>query len=100
MITPVEYKLVIMCDPIAEESAGGIAKPKQAIEAERRDQTEGELIAKSDMCFTDGDSTPWKCKLPKIGDRVMFTRYSGQFITEDGVEYRVMNDKDVIAILK
>lgn len=96
MITPVEYKLVIQCDPVETMTGGGlIEKPKQAIETERREQTEGVLVAKSDMCFED-----WRCELPKIGDRVMFSRYSGQFITDDdGIEYRVMNDKDVIAIL-
>ena len=95
MIIPVEYKLVIQCDPVSPTHGSGlIDKSKGDMEAERRDQTEGVLVAKSDMCFED-----WRCDLPLIGDRVMFSRYSGQFITEDGVEYRVMNDKDVIAIL-
>lgn len=95
MIIPVEYKLVIKCDPIDPFFEGGILeKPKAVIADERRHQSEGVLVAKSDMCFEG-----WKCDLPKVGDRVMFSKWQGDFHVEDGVEYRVMNDKDVIAIL-
>jgi co-chaperonin GroES (HSP10) len=35
----------------------------------------------------------------KVGDRVIFRRYAGeQFDGDDGVKYRLMNDKDVLAI--
>jgi len=34
-----------------------------------------------------------------IGDRVIFRRYAGeQFDGDDGIKYRLMNDKDILAI--
>ncbi len=92
-VKPVEYKVVIYPDPV-EKMSGLIEKPPAALEKERMMQTEGILVAMSDMAFED-----WRCDLPKKGDRVMFSRYSGQYITEGESEYRVMNDKDIVAIL-
>lgn len=35
----------------------------------------------------------------KIGDKIIFRRYAGeQFDGDDGVKYRLMNDKDIMAI--
>lgn len=93
-VIPVEYKVVIYPDPV-EKMCGVIEKPPSAIEKEHMMQAEGVLVAKSDMAFED-----WKCDLPNIGDRVMFSKFSGQFITEGENEFRVMNDKDIVAILR
>jgi co-chaperonin GroES (HSP10) len=42
------------------------------------------------------DETEPRCKL---GDRVIFRRYAGeQFDGDDGIKYRLMNDKDIMAI--
>jgi co-chaperonin GroES (HSP10) len=35
----------------------------------------------------------------QLGDKVIFRRYAGeQFDGDDGIKYRLMNDKDVLAI--
>jgi co-chaperonin GroES (HSP10) len=37
---------------------------------------------------------------PKPGDRIAFARHSGAFILgKDGVEYRIVKDKDVVAVI-
>lgn len=37
---------------------------------------------------------------PKAGDRILFKRYAGLLHKgSDGIEYRVMNDEDIAAIL-
>jgi len=40
--------------------------------------------------------TPWCVK----GDVIYFAKYSGKAITDDGVDYVVINDEDVISIHK
>jgi len=43
-----------------------------------------------------GDETGPRCK---IGEKVIFRRYAGeQFDGDDGIKYRLMNDKDILAI--
>lgn len=41
------------------------------------------------------DNRPWA----KVGDVVYFARHSGKFIKHNGVEYYVINDEDVQAIV-
>jgi len=96
-IKPVEYKILVLPDTVDEKTESGlIYKAVTATEKEIMAQTEGILVATSDMAF-DG----WNCELPKIGDRVLFDKYSGLFIKgADEKDYRVINDKDLVAILE
>jgi co-chaperonin GroES (HSP10) len=38
------------------------------------------------------DGKPWV----NIGDRVMFAKYGGSIIEENGVKFRILNDEDII----
>lgn len=96
-VKPLEYKIVVKPDPIKEElgDSGLFVKAEMTKDADMRMQTRGTLIDYSDMAF-DG----WKCELPKRMSRVEYAMYAGQkIIGADGEEYRVMNDKDLVAIL-
>jgi co-chaperonin GroES (HSP10) len=42
------------------------------------------------------DGIPWA----KVGDRVHFAKYGGYVCEEDGVQYRVLNDEDITAIVR
>jgi len=35
----------------------------------------------------------------KVGDKILYGKYSGTEITEDGTEYLIMRESDVFAIL-
>lgn len=35
----------------------------------------------------------------KEGDRVSFARYAGKSIVDDGVEYFILNDDDILAVI-
>ena len=95
-ILPVEYKVLVEPDPIDELTTGGlIKKPEAVIEKEKMGQTEGRLIAVSEMAFEK-----WGQPLPIVGNRVMFAKYAGlTTIGSDGRDYRVLNDQDLVAIL-
>lgn len=94
-VIPVEYKVVVRPEEVSKQSPGGIIYTEETHEADELAQEEGVLIAKSDMAFSD-----WKCRIPKVGERILFQRYAGRMVTgKDGNNYRVFNDKEVFAIL-
>ena len=94
-IVPVEYKVLILPEQVKTESDGGIVFAEETIEADELAQTDGILVAVSDMSFTD-----WKCRIPTVGERVKFARYAGiREEGKDGLTYRVIKDQDIVAIL-
>lgn len=100
-ITPLEYKVVVrpnVTDVGFLKSKTSDFKLIKAIETEERDKhaaMEGELIAISTSAFTYEENVT----IPPVGATVVFARYSGvTLVGTDGIEYRVMNDKDVVAV--
>ena len=65
------------------------------MERERMAQTEGTLVAAGGNCFED-----WKGVIPSVGDKVLFDKYAGATKVVDGVTYRLINDTDILAIVK
>jgi co-chaperonin GroES (HSP10) len=57
-------------------------------------QIEGELIAVGGNCFED-----WKDPIPKVGNTIVYDKYSGFIKDYKGVEYRIISDTDILAIL-
>lgn len=97
-ILPIEYKCLISPKVVDEKTKGGIIIPDESKEREQFAQMEGELVACSPLAFTYDD---WKdANPPKPGDRVLFAKYAGAKVTgKDGKEYRLVNDKDICAVL-
>lgn len=92
---PLEYKIIVLPDAVIEEADEGsvIIKANITKETDKRMQTRGTLISFSDMAFSG-----WECDKPVISSRVEYAVYSGQAFTgDDGREYRIMNDKDLVA---
>jgi co-chaperonin GroES (HSP10) len=106
-IAPFEFKVVVLPDDAEAETLkqyGALAKSgfKLAEEAKERydyaAQT-GRLIAISPVAFTY-ETWPEGTRLPQTGDHVAFAKYAGfRMKGKDGIEYRVINDKDVAAVL-
>jgi len=79
---------------------GGIIIPEPAVEKEKYATVKATMIALGGNAFREAESTG-RCKCPEPGERVMIAKYAGIMITgKDGVEYRIMNDEDVIARLE
>tara|TARA_E500000331_G_scaffold307435_1_gene312328 strand:- start:830 stop:1126 length:297 start_codon:yes stop_codon:yes gene_type:complete len=77
-----------------EKTAGGIIIPDTAKEKPQ----EGEVVAvgsgaKSD----DGKIVPMDVK---VGDKVLFGKWSGTEVKIDGVEYSIMKESDIMGISK
>lgn len=91
MIVPMMCKVLVKPDPVLTHSPGGIELPFAHVEREILGQTEGEVVSIGPGCF---DELP---ACPRIGERVIFARYSGQLCKDGDVQYRLINDKDIVA---
>jgi co-chaperonin GroES (HSP10) len=99
---PVGWRMLIALPTPAEMTAGGIIIPIDVNERERAATVVGRVLAMGDLCYKDArrfrDGAPW-CKL---GDVVLFSRYSGmRFKSKDPetgamVEYRMLNDDEIV----
>ena len=76
------------------KTASGIVIPDNA--AEKPDQ--GEVLAVGPgRLDDDGDRMPMSVK---VGDRVLFGKYSGQTVKVDGAELLVMREVDLFAVVE
>ena len=95
LLKPVDFKVLVRPKEVEEKTAGGIILPDQVKEKERWEQREGSIIAVSEEAFTNPE---WLLK-PKVGDTVIYDKYAGMSIHEDGVEYKLINDKEIGVIV-
>jgi chaperonin GroES len=99
-IEPTEYRVLVKPDPVQEKTKGGIILTEETREKEQYASQEGTLIAVSPIAFTYHDPWPDDARKPQPGDRVIFARYAGTKRTgKDGQDYRLINDRDVTAVL-
>ncbi len=76
-----------------QTTAGGIIVPDSAKEKPQR----GKVVARGPGRMTD-DGKRIDVDV-KVGDEVLFGKWSGSEITVDGEEYLFMKDDDILAIL-
>lgn len=95
-IQPVEFKVLVRPKKVEEKTIGGIIIPESAKEKEKYATVHGELVAVSALAFTSPD---WLYK-PKVGDTVMYDKYSGARVKgKDDEEYILLNDKEIGAVI-
>jgi chaperonin GroES len=92
-IKPLSDRIVVQPAEAEEKTKGGIILPDTAKEK----PVEGTVVAagpgkKSD----DGKLVELEVK---VGDKVLYGKYSGTEITIDGKEYLIMRESDVFAIV-
>lgn len=100
-ISPTEYKVLIAPIVVDEKTKGGIILPDEHKDREQFAQMQGTLIAVSPLAFTYADEAAWgDAQKPKPGDKVMFAKFAGAAVKGmDGKDYRIVNDKDIAAII-
>jgi chaperonin GroES len=91
-IHPLEDRVVILPADEAETMRGPLYIPDTAKEK----PTEGEVIAVGPGRFEKGVRVPLDLK---VGDQVVYGKYSGTTYTHDGEEYVIINASDVLAKL-
>jgi chaperonin GroES len=100
-IFPTEYKVLIEPVEIAAKTKGGIILPEEHKDREQFAQMQGTLVAVSKLAFTYASNDEWApADRPKVGDKVLYAKYAGAKVTGmDGKDYRIVNDKDIAAVL-
>lgn len=97
-LIPLEYFVVVELDAQEEKTAGGIIIPVATQDKDKLATQEGTLVAVSPHAFTYVERWPEGSK-PSEGQRVLFKRYAGHLHERGGRNYRILNDKDVVAVL-
>lgn len=95
---PVGYMLLIALPQVEEEYESGILKPATTMHHEKILSTVGLVMDMGPQAYMDADRFPhgpW-CKK---GDYVMFRANTGTRFTFRGVEYRLMSDDSVEAVV-
>lgn len=99
MPRPVGYKLLIALPQVEEVfNEAGIVKAERTRYEEQLMTVTGAVIDMGAQAYTDKDrfpNGPW-CK---VGDYVVFRANSGTRIRVNGVEYRLMNDDSIEAVV-
>lgn len=97
-IQPLEYRVLIVLDK-AQERIGSVYIPQDVQERHQMATTKATVIAVGGKAFEDWSEAD---KL-KAGDRVLVKKYAGESAADvagsDGVEYRLCQDKEVLARL-
>ena len=92
-IRPLHDRVIVKRLDEERKSAGGIVIPDTA--AEKPEQ--GEILAVGKGKKTDeGKLLPLDVK---VGDRVLFGKYSGQTVTVKGEELLVMREEDIMGVI-
>jgi len=93
-LRPLHDRVIVKRVENETKTASGIVIPDSA--AEKPDQ--GEVLAVGPGKKNDkGELSPMAVK---VGDRVLFGKYSGQAVKVDGDELLVMREEDIMAIVK
>lgn len=99
-ISPTEYKVLVKPKEV-EDKIGSIIIPDSKKDHDTYASVEGEIVALSHLAFTYADASEWDDKRPKPGDRVIYAKYAGVRVKgRDGIEYLLVNDKDICATIE
>ena len=92
-IKPLADRVVIKPAPAEERTKGGIILPDTAKEK----PVIGEVVAVGPGKVSDeGKKIPPEVK---VGDKVLYGKYSGTEVTVEGEEYLIMREADIFAIV-
>ena len=93
-IRPLHDRVVVRRMEEERTSAGGIVIPAAATEK----PIQGEIIAVGKGKILDsGESRPLDVK---VGDRVLFGKYSGTEVKLDGNDFLVMREEDIMGVVE
>ncbi len=95
---PVGYRLLIALPKVEDTYESGIAKAERTRHEEQILSMMGAVVDMGAQAYTDKDrfpNGPW-CE---VGDFVMFRPNSGTRFRVNGVEYRLMNDDSIEAVV-
>lgn len=87
-VKPLSDRVLVLPNPAEEKTAGGLIIPDTAKEK----PLAGKVVAV-------GPGTSEVKMEVKVGDQVLYGKYAGQEIQVDGVDYLIMKQNDILAII-
>lgn len=98
-IDPMAFNVVVELDPTEKVTPGGIIMPETKVERDKLACEEGTLVAVSPLAFSYAE-WPEGTRKPQVGDRVMVNRFAGMIREREGKNYRILEDKSLVAVLR
>ena len=93
-LRPQQDRIIVKRVEEEGKTAGGIFIPETAKEKPQQ----GEVVAVGKGKLTeDGKVIPMDVK---VGDKVLFGKYSGSEVKLDGVDYLIMREDDILGVLE
>ena len=92
-IQPLSDRVVLKVLEAEEKTKGGIVLPDTAKEKPQ----EGKIVAVGTGKIVDGKQVALDVK---VGDKVLYGKYSGTEITVDSEELLILKEEDILAVVK
>ena len=91
-VAPLADRVVVRALEETEQMRGGLFIPDTAKEKPQQ----GEIIAVGPGRFEEGKRVPMELK---VGDRVLYGKYSGTEVTIDDDQFLILRESDVLAVV-
>ena len=91
-VNPLADRVVIKALEESEQMRGGLYIPDTAKEKPQQ----GEIVAVGPGRFEKDKRVPMEVK---VGDKVLYGKYSGTDVTLDGEQYLILRESDILAIV-
>ena len=91
-VNPLADRVVVRALEEAEQMRGGLYIPDTAKEKPQQ----GEIVAVGPGRFDEGKRVPMDLK---VGDKVLYGKYSGTEVTIDGEQLLILRESDVLAVI-
>ena len=93
-IRPLDDRVVVRPESAEEKTPGGIVLPDTAKEKPAR----GEIVAVGiGKMLENGSRVPLTLK---VGDRVLYGKYSGSEVKISGVEHSILRESEILAVFE
>ena len=91
-VSPLADRVVVKALEETEQMRGGLYIPDTAKEKPQQ----GELVAVGPGRYDEGKRVPMDLK---VGDKVLYGKYSGTEVTIDGDQLLILRESDVLAVI-
>jgi chaperonin GroES len=91
-VSPLADRVVVKALEETEQMRGGLYIPDTAKEKPQQ----GEIVAVGPGRFDEGKRVPMELK---VGDKVLYGKYSGTEVTIDGEQLLILRESDVLAVI-
>lgn len=95
-IIPLMHRALVKPKQVETKTASGIILTEALTRKEQAGTDEGIILALGDTFGKDFGAEV----IPKVGDKVLFAKYAGKFIKDGDIDLVLLNDDDIIAIVR